>query len=200
MIRNIVFDIGNVLIYFRPQEYMDNFGFEQSVKYNVYNCIFKSKYWLELDRGTLSEEEAVELFCKEAPNVEKEIRKVMEAWKDILLPIPETIALIKELKQKGYKVFVLSNYHKKAFEKIYSENEFFKLLDGKVISYEVNYIKPEREIYDYFLNTYDLKPEETLFIDDTYENIEGAAKLGINTILFDGIDKLKENLKELNII
>lgn len=200
MIKNIVFDLGNVLITFRPDKYMESFNFEKSLGEKVFQSIFKSKYWLELDKGTITEEEAAELFCKAGEETKKEIKRVMNSWKDMLQPIPETIEILKELKQKGYKIYVLSNYHKSAFEKTSMENEFFKLLDGRVISYEINCIKPDREIYDKLLKNYNLEAGETLFIDDMEENILGAEKLGIQTILFKDAVRLREKLRELNVM
>jgi epoxide hydrolase-like predicted phosphatase len=200
MIKNVVFDLGNVLITFRPDEYMESLNFEKSIGDRVFQSIFKSKYWLELDKGNITEEEAVELFCGAGEETREEIRRVMSSWKDMLKPIPETIEILKELKEMGYKIYILSNYHKSAFEKTSMENEFFKLVDGRVISYEINCIKPEREIYDKLLKAYNLEADETLFIDDMKENIQGAEKLGIQTILFKDAAQLREELRELYAI
>ncbi|MDP4091046.1 MAG: HAD family phosphatase [Bacillota bacterium] len=200
MIKNIVFDIGNVLVAFKPGEYVKSFGFEKSVEDKVLEAIFKSRHWPELDRGVLTEEEAVELFIKEAEELDLEIRNVMKSWKDMLIPIPDTIEILRELKNKGYKVYVLSNYHEKAFEKISIENDFLSLLDGEIVSCRLKYIKPEREIYEYLLSNYCLKPEETLFIDDVIENIEGAEVHGIKTVLFQGSAELRKYLYENNIL
>jgi epoxide hydrolase-like predicted phosphatase len=200
MIKNVVFDLGNVLITFRPDEYMESLNFKKSIGDRVFQSVFKSKYWLELDKGNITEEEAVELFCKSGEETREEIKRVMSSWKDMLKPIPETIEILKELKEMGYKIYILSNYHKSAFEKTSMENEFFKLVDGRVISYEINCIKPEREIYDKLLKAYNLEADETLFIDDMKENIQGAEKLGIQTILFKDAAQLREELRELYAI
>lgn len=200
MIKNIVFDIGNVLISFKPREYLNSFPFEEDIREAIFNSVFKSKFWPELDRGTVTEEEAIKLFCEEAPELEQHIKKVMATWMDILLPIPETIEILKRLKDKGFKLFALSNYHKAAFERTFSENEFFRLLDGKVISYEVQCIKPEREIYEKLLATYDLRADETLFIDDMAENIEGAKTIGIRTHLFKDAIGFEEYLEEIKLL
>jgi HAD superfamily hydrolase (TIGR01509 family) len=200
IIKNIVFDLGNVLISFKPDKYMESFNFEKSIRDRVFESVFKSKYWLELDKGTLTEEEASELFCKSGQETKEEIKRVMSSWKDMLQPIPETIEILKELKQMGYRIYVLSNYHKNAFEKTSMENEFFKLLNGRIISYEVNCIKPEKEIYDKLLKAFNLEAGETLFIDDMNENIQGAENLGIQTILFKDAVQLRGRLMELNVI
>lgn len=200
MIKNIVFDIGNVLLEFNPLEYVKGFGFEKAVEDRTFSAIFKSRYWPELDRGTLTQEEAVELFIKDAEGMDLEIRKVMDKWEDILTPISDTIEILQELKDKGYRIYVLSNFHKKAFEKVSSVNKFFSMLDGEVVSYRIQLLKPAGEIYEYLLDTYKLKPEETLFIDDTKENIEGAEKHGIHGVLFTGAGELREYLYKISVL
>ncbi|MFL0245361.1 HAD-IA family hydrolase [Candidatus Clostridium stratigraminis] len=97
-------------------------------------------------------------------------------------------------------MFLLSNFHRSAFERVSLENEFFNLFDGRIISYEINLIKPEKEIYNRLLKTYNLEPEETLFIDDMQENINSAKELKINTILFSDAKSLREALKNKRLL
>lgn len=200
MIKNIVFDIGNVLLYFKPDEYLNSFSFDKSTTEKIFESIFKSKYWSELDRGILTEDEAIKLFCKASPELQEKIEIVMKDWIGILTPNFETVEILKELKKRNYNIFLLSNFHKNAFERVSLENEFFNLFDGKVISYEINLLKPEKEIYNRLLKTYNLEPEETLFIDDMLENINAANKLRINTILFSDAESLKETLKNKGLL
>lgn len=194
MIKNIVFDIGNVLINFKPMEFLrEKFSDEATVQ-AVYKIIFQSSEWPELDRGTITEEEATENFCKYCSEHEEAIREVMRDWHSMLTPIEATVEIFKELKQKGYKIYILSNYHMKAFESTYNNNEFFKLADGMVVSHKINMLKPEPEIYEFLLKEYSLKAEETLFIDDTLANVEGANRVGINTIHFTSAENLRIQL------
>lgn len=200
MIKNVVFDIGNVLINFKPFEFLRERFADEAVVQTVYKTIFESKEWPELDRGTITEEEATENFCRYCSEYEAEIREVMREWHSMLTPIEATVDIFKELKQKGYKIYVLSNYHMKAFESTYNNNEFFKLADGMVVSHKINMLKPEPEIYDFLLKEYSLIAEETLFIDDTLANIEGANKAGIKTIFFKTAEALRKDLKVLELL
>ncbi|SHI63494.1 putative hydrolase of the HAD superfamily [Clostridium amylolyticum] len=200
MIKNIVFDIGNVLVEYRPEAFIKKFNYTHEINERIMKVIFGSRHWPELDRGTLKQEEATKLFCMDEPELEKEINELMDKWMDMLLPMEDSIKLLLDLKQKGYKVFVLSNYHEKAFKRIQEENEFFNIIDGGVISYEIKYIKPQREIYETLINKYQLNPEETVFIDDVKENLHGAEKVGINTILFKDVLDTKDKLKGLSVI
>lgn len=198
MIKNIVFDLGNVLIRFEPRKYLLNFC-EGEVLERVYKVIFESHEWRMLDRGTITEEEAIERFCRVSEEDSHIIKKAMNNWHDILVPIDDTVKILKKLKEKGFKLYVLSNYHKKAFEWTIKKNEFFNLFDGMVISCDINFIKPERQIYEHLLNKFNLDPKETIFIDDLDENLEGAKELGINTIKFNDARRLIEDLKNFNI-
>lgn len=200
MIRNVVFDIGNVLINFKPLEFLRERFEDEAVVQTVYSTIFESKEWPELDRGTITEEEATENFCRYCSVYEEEIREVMRDWHSMLTPIEATVDIFKGLKQKGYKIYVLSNYHMKAFESTYNNNEFFKLADGMVVSHRINMLKPQPEIYDFLLKEYSLKAGETLFIDDTLANVEGANKAGIKTIFFKSAEALREALKDLKLL
>lgn len=195
MVKNIIFDLGNVLLDFSPVSYLKDLGFNESQVSKLNSLVFKSKEWLMLDRGTISEKEAVEIWQQRSPDLKEEISLVMNGWKKILNLKTETLEILKSLFEKNYKLYVLSNFHQQAFEYVRQKYNFFKYFDALVISAEVNLIKPEPEIYDYILNKFNLNPAETIFIDDSKENIEAALKKGIRVIHFTDAESLK---KELN--
>ena len=196
MIKNIVFDVGNVLVSFNPLQYLESFKLDEDVKDDIMEAIFKSKEWIELDRGTLTEDEAVEMFCSSRKEHSEAIKAIMENWMSMLTPMEESISILKELKTKEYRIYILSNYHEKSFKYINENNEFFRLVDGKVVSSEVKLLKPEKEIYEELLSKYSLKPEECLFIDDTLVNVQAAREIGIKGVWFKNPNELR---KELNI-
>ena len=182
MIKNIIFDIGNVLLEFNPIDYLKKTFNDDNIEKLLYKEIFQSEEWIHLDRGTLTQEEAVKIISLRNPNNEIHIKKCMDNWIDILTPIEGTVKIMNELKEKGYKLYLLSNFHSLAFETICSKYDFLKKFDGGIISYKENLLKPEAEIYTKLLDTYQLNAEECLFIDDTLVNIEAADKLGITTL------------------
>ena len=118
---------------------------------------------------------------------------------DCLAPIEENIEILKKLKKKGYNLFVLSNFHRPAFEQVQKEWEFFDEFDGGVISCYCHLLKPNQRIYELLLARYGLIPEETLFIDDTKINVEKAEKIGMEGIYLDLPEMLEKLLKKKGI-
>ncbi|MCB2290939.1 HAD family phosphatase [Clostridium sp. CS001] len=196
MVKNIIFDIGNVLLEFKPLDYLKRTFNDDNLEKLLYMEIFLSEEWLHLDRGILTQDEAIKIISLRNPMQEVHIKKCMENWIDILSPIEGTVKILNELKENGYKLYLLSNFHSLAFETVYSKYDFFKYFDGGIISYKENLLKPESAIYSKLLDTYKLNPEECLFIDDTLVNIEAASRLAINTIHFEGCEMLSQSLRD----
>lgn len=199
MIKNIIFDLGNVLVKYTSENFLEkNVKKERQEKF--IETVFKSKEWLELDRGTLSYEDAIEKFAEIIPEDRESLEKLFNNnIMECLIPIEENIKVLKKLKAKGYDLFVLSNFHRPAFEQIQNDWEFFNEFDGGVISCYCHLLKPNQRIYELLLAKYGLIPEETLFIDDTKVNVEGAEKIGIAGIHLDFPEMLEELLKNKGI-
>lgn len=197
MIKNIIFDVGNVLISYDPSIFISKYIKSENGK-KFFEIIFKSSEWEDLDRGTLEYSEAIKIFSKKLPEEKKAIEKLFnEGAQGVLFPIKENLDLLSKLKKEGYKLFILSNFHKDAFLKMSNICKFSDYFDGKIISYEVHLLKPEKEIYLELLNRYGLKAEESLFIDDTLKNIEACEKLGIKGIHLKNKEDLKKELERV---
>ena len=198
MIENIIFDLGNVLISYDPKSFVEKYVKEEN-RERFYEVIFRSKEWLELDRGTLEYNEAIDIFSEKLPEERESVERLFKNnIQDVLFPIDKNIELLPLLK-KGYKLYILSNFHREAFLEFMKRYDLRKYFDGGVISYEAKLLKPEKEIYQEILSKYNLIPERTLFIDDTLVNIEGAKKLGIDVIHLKKKERLKDELLEKNI-
>jgi FMN phosphatase YigB (HAD superfamily) len=157
MVKNIIFDIGNVLLQFKPLDYLKMTFNDDNIEKLLYKEIFQCEEWIHLDRGILTQAEAINIISSRNPNQEVHIKKCMDNWIDILTPIEGTVKILNELKENGYKLYLLSNFHSLAFETVYSKYDFFKHFDGGIISYKENLLKPETEIYTKLLDTYNLK-------------------------------------------
>ncbi len=198
MIKNIIFDIGNVLLNFDPAAYVKSKVIEDKVE-EIYTSIFKSQEWPMLDRGTITEEEAkMNIINRNIENTEF-INSVFENWYDILTPIEGNVEVLKKLKKNGFKVFYLSNFHLAAFEYVTKKHNFFELFDGGVVSYKEKLLKPEQEIYEKILDKYELKPQETVFVDDMKANVEAAMKLGIRGIILENTCCLRTELEKFAV-
>lgn len=195
MIRNIIFDLGNVLLDFNPDIYLENLGYQNQLKEKLKSAVFKTEEWLLLDRGTITQKEAVEKWKQRNPNLKKEITNMISEWEKMLTIKKDSLEILKGLATKNYNLYILSNFHQKAFTYVTDKYDFFNYFDGQVISAEVNMIKPEAEIYKHLLNKFNLKAEETLFIDDSKKNIEAALKQGMRVIHFKDAVSLKKELK-----
>lgn len=194
MIKNIILDVGKVLVEWEPDMAFRSLGFEGETLRAVKAATVESSDWNEFDRGALSYEDMLAKFISNAPDYEKEIRMV---WDNVGLPIAQydySKAWILRMKQKGYKVYILSNYSKWTYENTTEALSFLEDVDGAIFSFQVHQIKPELEIYQSLLDKYHLQPQESVFIDDRQENIDAAIKKGIHGIRF---TTYEETLREL---
>lgn len=182
MQKNIIFDLGHVLVNFHPNRFLEQrIPLEKREK--IRTLIFLGEEWQNLDRGTLTQEEALEKFIQKMPEEEKLLRSVFPQYlSDCLSENQENSKCLARLKQKGYALYILSNFHRDLYEKIRKEWRMFGAFDGEVVSCYYHLMKPEKEIYTTLLEKYALIPEECIFIDDRKENIEAAEKLGIKGI------------------
>ena len=199
MIKNVIFDVGDTLIDFRHQEYMHDLGFsEDTIKFLTDNMIF-TDFWEQMDRGEKNVDEACDHFCSLYPELKKEIEMFWADTQDIVAEFDFAKPLIMSMKEKGYKVFLLSNYPAQLAELHWPKLSFLPEMDGYIISAKVGIIKPDEKIYRMLMDRYRLHAEECVFIDDNPNNIEAANKLGITGILFTGYEDLKKELDKLGI-
>ena len=145
----------------------------------------------------LSPEELLEAFIANNPAYEKEIRQVIDAVGDTISLMPYAVEWVKGLKEKGYHLYILSNYAEYTYEKTSHKMEFLPYMDGVVFSYRCKLIKPEKEIYEYICKTYELKPEESVFLDDRKDNVEAARNMGMHGIVFENYAQGSETLEQL---
>lgn len=197
MIKNIIFDLGNVLIEFNPHRFIEE-NIPLKDRDEVFQMIFERREWQDLDRGTLSYDEVVKFFSLRFPQYEPQIRKFFEnKIIDCLKPIEKNISYVEELKRRGYKLYILSNFQYPAYENVSKKWDFFKLFDGEVISSHANLLKPERAIYEEIIQKYKLNPQETLFIDDSIENVEAAKIFDLQVLHLENFNELREKMENL---
>jgi glucose-1-phosphatase len=183
MIKNIVFDLGNVLISFRPAEYFDKKKYPRNIKETILTDIFGSEEWLMLDKGAISTREAIEGISLKSTMNKEEITHIFNLRSDLLFPIDQNVRVLPELKKQGFRLYFLSNFPMDIWEEVKNGYYFFKYFDGGIISAEAGASKPDPEIYRILLDKYSLIPEECLFIDDLEINVEAAQEIGMNGLV-----------------
>ena len=201
MIKNILFDMGNVLVCWNPSLFLSRLGLPEEDSRLLMNEVFRSVEWIQLDRGTLTDEEALSKMCPRLPEkLHSAARKLVTSWEEPMIPMPETDRLVKELSENGYGLYLLSNAslrHSVYWPK-FPVARYFE--DRLMISSAWKLLKPEAAFYEKALSLFGLLPEECVFIDDNPSNVEGAVYLGIHGIVYNqDPEQLREILRELGI-
>jgi len=187
MIKNIVFDLGNVLVSFKPAEYFDKKNYPQNIKETILADIFGSKEWLMLDNGDISTREAIECISLKSTMKKEEITHIFNLRSDLIFPIDQNVRVLPELKKQGFRLYFLSNFPMDIFEEVKTGYYFFKYFDGGVISAEAKASKPDSRIYNILLDKYSLIPEECLFIDGLEINVKAAEETGMKGLVTFGL-------------
>lgn len=182
-IKNLVFDVGGVLIGYRWEEMFNDYGLDKYSADRIGKGLFDSEEWPKFDAGYISLEETIECFCKRNPDLSKPAKWFIDNAINMRVPRENLWKLLRKLKDKGYNIYLLSNYSKVLFELHTSDYDFMNIIDGKVVSYEVGSLKPEEKIYKTLFKRYNLKEEECVFFDDRPENIEMGRRLGMNGVV-----------------
>ena len=199
MIKNIIFDIGNVLVDFRWRELMDELNLTKEDKDRFEVSVFGSKWWHEYDHGTMEESEIVKHLREDNEEYRKAFDLVWENRDKLVKPYEYAVSWIQGLKEKGYHVYLLSNYPASLFT-MHAQNgsfPFLELVNGKVVSAYVKKIKPNADIYECLIEKYRLKAEECIFIDDREENVQGAKAVGMYGIHLKNYEQANTELEAL---
>jgi putative hydrolase of the HAD superfamily len=191
---DIVFDLGGVLIEWRPRYIVKSFTTSTDLQTKILEDIFFSVDWLEFDAGKMTMEYAVRHFADKIGCTTSETRRLLEAYRDSLAPFPYTEPLLEKLTRRGYRLFVLSNINGDIMTHLQDRFTFWHRFNGIVASGVVGISKPNPAVFEYLLSTYGLSPPTTLLVDDTAENIDGAKSIGMQGILFTSVEDLENIL------
>ena len=197
MIKIIVFDLGNVLINFKPKEYLENKGYSEKLKEKILADIFYGPEWLALDNGDITLTQAIESIDKRSSLNKNDIEKIFDLRVDLLFPLENNAKILPKLKQEGYKLYYLSNFTSDIFPVIQSSNLFFRLFDGGIISAHVRVSKPDEKIYRLLIDKYSLIAGESLFIDDLEPNVKTAERIGMKGLHTNGSEDIEPQLRKI---
>ncbi len=200
MIKNIVFDVGDVLVDFCYRDYMRGLGFDEELVELFSKEIVLTEFWHELDLGVKTIDDGRILYTEKFPQYKEEIKKFWDNIMDIVKEYDYAKPLIHELKEQGYGVYILSNYPIETTEMHWPTFTFLKETDGRIISGYEKITKPDEGIYRLLESRFGIKLEECIFVDDRQVNIEAANKFGMTAILFTGYEDLRKQLGEFGIL
>ena len=196
MIRNVIFDLGNVLISFSPADYLKKKGYPEHIRSVILNDIFHSEEWTKLDEGVITTEEAIDSICIKSALKRQEIALIFDFRIDIMFPLDFNVRLLPALKKRGFSVYYLSNFHLDTFEVVSNDYFFFRYFDGGIVSSNVKLAKPDIRIYNLMLDKYTLDPSECLFIDDVEVNVQSAADAGMKVLNTFGSENISDMLEK----
>lgn len=196
MLKNVIFDIGNVLTSFDDRNYGSVYFKDKAMAEIMQEAINSYGLWERGDMGDRDPYEIIDEFAATVTGHEDAAREAALAASDYVRQEAYTIPWLKELKAAGYHVYYLSNYNKYLQEARPDFPDFIPYMDGGILSCDVHMLKPQGEIYMALLDKYDLKAEECIFIDDREINIEGGRAAGIDGIVFKNYEQAHAELRK----
>ena len=181
MIKNIIFDLGNIIINYNQKDIINNFT-QDNIEYKyIIDEIFKSPEWQMMDLGNITNQQAADAINRRNDYKYKQLtNNFLNNWYKVQTINIDTVEIAKKLYKNGYKLFVLSNMANTTFE-YFKNEEFFKICNGIIISAHEHIKKPDTRVFEILLNRYNLNPNECLFIDDddTGKSYKTANDIGI---------------------
>ncbi len=201
MVKTFIFDIGNVLFEFTPIKMVKSVIGEHIDANYLAKIIFDRKYWdkLDLDEITI-EDEKEDLKNMLPPHLYPLACQILDNWLNEITPIEGIEELLSLLKERGFKLYYLSNICSQFLDERYKYSHIKRILDffdGGVISGPLHIVKPNRYIYEHLLKKYSIKIDDALYIDDSQKNIDAGKNIGLLTYLFDGdVDKLRHYIEK----
>lgn len=187
MINTIIFDMGQVLIQWKPETMLTDLQLTQDETKLVVQELFQSAEWVRQDRGTITEQEVVDAVCARLPKkLHCAVETMVFGWHQrFLAPMPGMAELVRDLKEAGYRIYLLSNASLalRSYFPWIPGSEYF---DGLMVSAEEKLLKPQHEIYEALYDRFSLNPATCFFVDDSPANIEGAYCTGMAGTVFRG--------------
>ena len=198
-VKNVVFDIGNVMVKWSPAEIIrKTFGEDADVEYYL-KAIFQHTLWYALNKGEMTEEEAKEQYRQALNLSHEEADRLFYNIKDSQDLLDGSVELLERLHEAGYPLYALTDNVKEIVTYLKSRYDFWKYFQGVVVSAEVNCLKPDPEIYYHLLESNGIKANETIFFDDMPANVQGAQEVGLEAIQFQNAAKCASDLQGIGL-
>jgi len=197
---NVVFDLGGVVVRWQPDRLIASVFDAPEVRAAVRREIIDHPDWLALDRGVLAKDDAVVRAVQRTGLAADQVESLLDSVPASLVVMPDTVALMRRVRAHGHALYCLSNMQQASIAYLEREHDYWDVCIGAVISSRIQLIKPEPAVYAYLLQTFGLRGEETVFIDDTAVNLPPAQALGIKTIRFENAAQCERELRALGCL
>lgn len=196
-IKNIIFDVGNVLLKWDPQGVINDTFKDSEHEGQFEVAMFRIEDWLSFDQGLVTEKEVTDLVSKKWNISHQTAQKLIQNAKHSLQIKPGSIELLEELKYEGYRLFCLTNMSDEFFCHLEQAHDFWHHFEDITVSGRIKMLKPNPDIYEYVLKLHGIEASETVFIDDMQENVDGAQDIGMHAIQFTDAADCRSKLTHL---
>lgn len=196
-VRNVIFDLGGVVFDWNPDHIVARVQPVTELQAALKEALFGHADWRMFDRGTLSESELIERLQLRLGASRREVETILDAVRNSLVEKPETVKLLRALQAQGTPLYCLSNMPASIYTHLRQRHGFWDAFSGIVISGQVRLMKPEPEVFMHLLAAFNLRPEESVFIDDLLPNIESAKQVGLHAIWFKDAAQCRRELEQI---
>jgi putative hydrolase of the HAD superfamily len=196
-VRNVIFDLGGVVFDWNPDHIVSRVQPVPELQAALKAALFGHADWRMFDRGTLTEPELIERLQLRLGATRTEVEVILDAVRNSLLEKPETLKLIRALQRQGTPLYCLSNMPASVYTHLRQRHNFWDAFSGIVISGEIQLMKPEPEVFMHLLETFNLRAEESVFVDDLLANIESARRVGLHAIWFKDAAQCRRELEQI---
>lgn len=198
--QNIVFDLGAVLIDWNPRYLYRKIFTDETEREHFLSVVCPGEWNIQMDGGKPFAQGCAERI-KVFPQYAQQINAYHTRWAEMMGgDVKGSVQILRELKQKGYPIYALTNWSAETFPLAQAKFPFLQEFDGIVVSGVEKCVKPEPQIYQILLSRYHLQAKDCVFIDDNPANIKGAQRLGFDTILFTSPEALRAELTKQSIL
>jgi HAD superfamily hydrolase (TIGR01509 family) len=194
-VRNVVFDMGGVLLEWNPSRTISQLYPDPATQAVIRQQMFEHADWHEFDRGAISYDDAITHFAKQTGRSPEETRTLIHATRESLRPIEGTVRLLDELAAAGIHLYLLSNMPVSTFDYLVQHHKFFGHFKHLVISGAILLVKPDPAIYKHLVEQTGIEPAESVFIDDLLKNVVSARECGFHAIQFTDAESCREQLR-----
>ena len=193
-VRNVVFDMGGVVLEWNPEKILADFYAEATLRSALRHALFLHPDWRAFNRGEMEEADLLQRAALRSERPLAELAALLDSMRESLATRPATLELVRELQRRGIPLYCLSDMPAGVYQYLRQRHDFWDAFSGIVISAQVRLLKPEPAIYQHLLVHHGLEAARTVFIDDLPGNVEGARACGMRAIQFQNIDQVRAEL------